>query len=427
MQKPPVYTNPISITNQFPFCGLPLRMDSYAGCAFQCTYCFARYRAGYSYEDNIRPADPVKISRLFQNALEGGAKNFGVISQFIRRRVPVHFGGMSDPFQPAETRFRVTEAILRTMVRHHYPTVISTKGSLVCEDRYVRLLREIGPVVVQFSFSTLRDDISKRVEPFSIRPSLLLRTMETLSKAGIHVTCRWQPYIPGTSEPPSDFVPRVASTGCRHLALEHLKVPMERNHALWGALVAGAGNDLHQVYVGRGARLTGREYVLPVQEKFSTVLETRGYVRKHRMTFGAADNEFQYLSDTECCCSGVDQFPGFENWFKHQIGYAVRKCKGKQIAYTAISGQWVPNGSVNRYLNSHCRLPDGTLRNHVMAKWDAASGSESPASFFGVVAAQHKRTAGHRVYNWDRNLFAMVAACEGAALESQNPGTADVA
>src|SRR5262249_25277318 len=40
------YTNPLSLTSQFLFCGLPLRLDSYRGCAFQCYFCYARYRGG---------------------------------------------------------------------------------------------------------------------------------------------------------------------------------------------------------------------------------------------------------------------------------------------------------------------------------------------------------------------------------------------
>src|SRR5260370_11964728 len=101
-----------------------------------------------------------------------------------------------------------------------------------------------------------------------------------------------------------------------------------------------------------GAVRDGGEYVLPATEKLDRVLEAAKYVRKSGMTFGAADNEFQYLSDTEACCSGVDQFPGFQNFLRHQAGYAVRKSRGTEILYETIKNEWHPVGSIDRYLNS---------------------------------------------------------------------------
>jgi hypothetical protein len=58
--------------------------------------------------------------------------------------------------------------------------------------------------------------------------------MDFLSARGVVVTCRWQPWIPGVSESPEEFVPRMAVTGCRHLAFEHLKLPLERSDKMRG-------------------------------------------------------------------------------------------------------------------------------------------------------------------------------------------------
>jgi DNA repair photolyase len=49
------YTTPLSLTSQFFFCGLPLRLDSYRGCAFQCSFCYARYRGGNTPNDSVGP------------------------------------------------------------------------------------------------------------------------------------------------------------------------------------------------------------------------------------------------------------------------------------------------------------------------------------------------------------------------------------
>lgn len=404
--SPSIYTRPLTITSQFSFCGLPLRLDSYAGCAFRCTYCFARYRGGNNGGDFVRPADAQSLKRVFDRALLFEPDKLGVIAQFLQRRVPIHFGGMSDPFQPAEARYRVTESFLSVLASHHYPTIISTRGSMIASQPYLNLLREIGNVIVQFSFSSTRDQTARSLEPFSTPPSELLRTMVTLVRHGINVTCRWQPYIPGVSEHASEFSHRVASTGCSHVGFEHLKLPVERQNPLWNNLISGVGRDLHAEYKRLGAKRDGREYTLPIKYKLPRILKVAAQVRKQGMTFGAADNEVQFISDTDCCCSGVDQFPGFENWFKHQIAYAVRKCRGTAVTYDSISREWCPSGSIDRFLNGDSRLSargesSGTVRDHIRQRWNNPGSPGNPASFYGVRPTDKLTSTGQRIYCWN--------------------------
>jgi hypothetical protein len=154
--------------------------------------------------------------------------------------------------------------------------------------------------------------------------------MEVLSQHGIPVTCRWQPYVPGCSESPAEFAQRVGSTGCSHISLEHLKVPLERKTVLWQELIRQIGFDPYEFYRKEDAVRVGREFVLPTVKKLDKALEVAAEVRRYGMMFGAADNEFQYFSDTGCCCSGVDRFPGFENYFKHQIDMRSGNVEGRR-------------------------------------------------------------------------------------------------
>jgi DNA repair photolyase len=398
------YTTPLSVTSQFIFCGLPLRLDSYRGCAFQCSFCFARRRGGNAPEPAVAPAKPESIERALQRAVRMEEKDLGIVGQLLKRRVPIHFGGMSDPFQPIEVRHRVTRGVLKSLAKHRYPTVISTRGALASAEPYVDLLGDMSAVVVQFSFSSTRDDVAKSLEPKATRPSDLLRCMENLSRRNIPVTCRWQPYVPGISEDAHEFAKRVSSTGCAHVGFEHLKVPMERKDSLWRGMIQNLGLDLYQEYKLAGAVRDGRELVLPINRKVEAVAHTAREVRRWGMTFGAADNEFQPFSDTACCCSGADRFPGFQNFFKHQIGYALRKCRGKAITYAAIQDEWVPEGSVDRFLNSHSRIAErnggaATIRDHIKVRWNQLGMPGSPSSFFGVIPTK-KRIKGMAVYNW---------------------------
>lgn len=395
------YSSPLSLTSQFFFCGLPLRLDSYRGCAFQCSFCYARYRGGNSPDDSVIPADPQTLSRVFNRAF-ADQQPPGIIGQFLHRRVPLHFGGMSDPFQPAELRHGVSRAFLTTLAHHEYPTVISTRATLIASEPYLSLLRQLRHVVVQFSFVSTRKDISTRLEPHTPPPAQLLATMEKLAHHGIPVTCRWQPYVPRVSEEPAEFIRTVAAAGARHIALEHLKLPVESRHRLWAALMEGAGHDLLTMYRDQGARLDGREWVLPASFKLPTITAAQQAARAQGLSFGAADNDLQFLSDTSCCCSGVDQFAGFENWFQHQIGAAVRRGRKSAITYDSIAQEWSPNGSVDRWLNSRSRIGHpGTLAAHIKSRWNNTDSPFSPASYHGVTPSDDFSAAGFRIYRWD--------------------------
>lgn len=405
------YTNPISLTSQFFFCGLPLRLDSYRGCAFQCNFCFARYRGGNTPKSAIAPAEMHTLARRFQRSRSVDAENQSVVGQFLKRRCPIHFGGMSDPFQPAELKFGVTKQFLQTLADEQYPTVISTRSELVSQSPYIDLLSKNKNVVVQFSFVSINARVASRFEPMSSPPLRLLRAAERLREAGVNVTARWQPYLPRVSEAPKAFVRRVASAGVQHVALEHIKLPIEQNHWLWKQFssayrsLANNALDFNQHF----AR-DGREFVLQIDRKLDVVLATRNAAHAHGITFGAADNELQYLSDTACCCSGVEQFPGFSNWFKHQIANAVRKCKGKRIVYGAISREWLPTGSVDRWLNSKTRIGggkqqgDASLGEHIKHRWNSPELPNSPSSLYGVLPTDEFTDAGYRVYEWEDQL-----------------------
>lgn len=346
------------------------------------------------------------MRRVFRRVFSEDPRQVGLVGEFLRRKVPIHFGGMSDPFQEIERRFRVTHDYLTTLRDSDYPTVISTRGVLVAHEPYLSLLREMKRVVVQFSMTSTSDVYRSQLEPYSPSSAALLHAMNRLSDAGITVTCRWQPYVPGKSENPLDFVRRVASAGARHLALEHLKVPIDANAPAWSRFEKDSGVSWRREYKDGGATRDGREYILRGPEKLATIRTVSRITREANMTFGAADNEYQYLSDTHCCCAGVDQFDGFENWFKHQIGYAIRKSKGNLITYESISNEWSPLGSVDRFLNSHTRLgrkfgTKGTVSDHIRFRWNHPNASGSPATFASVTPTERFTPGGFRIYQWD--------------------------
>ena len=62
------------------------------------------------------------------------------------------------------------------------------------------------------------------------------------------------------------------------------------------------------------------EYLEPTIDKIHSL----------NMTYGAADNQFRDMGDTNCCC-GIDNLPGFNNYWKYQTSTIAQIAKDKGI------------------------------------------------------------------------------------------------
>src|SRR3972149_4983912 len=187
-----MYTNPISLTGQFRHCGNPFRIDTYMGCNFGCKYCFATFR---SYGAKIRKdvADIELIKRMFHTALNTDKKINRIELELLRNRVPLHLGGMSDPFQKDEFDLGITYEFLKLSKEHNYPISISTKTAILPE-KYFDVL---DPKIHIFQFSKSFVDIEKQRIWERNTPEFkdTLKLIEILKEKGFWVSIRMQPLI----------------------------------------------------------------------------------------------------------------------------------------------------------------------------------------------------------------------------------------
>ncbi|MGH1385954.1 hypothetical protein [Kordia sp.] len=399
------YNNPLSITSQFSFCGLPFRLDTYSGCAIGCKYCFARIRGGNFESRKIKIADPKSIITRFKNGIKN--QNTGIISEFIKNRKPVHFGGMSDPFQDIEKTCGISYMVLEYLKSIDYPVVISTKSDLIGNHKYLELFKDYKSLVIQVSFSTLDHKKSKILEPNSPNPIELLNCVKLLQENKTNVTLRWQPYIIEVSDDIDYFIEEVKKTGIKHIGFEHLKLPTEKNSDIENKFQKITGKSIYKLYNEKGAILDGREYILPIQEKLKNISNIKNSLKGSNISLGLADNEFQYLSTYNCCCSGVDMFEGFDNWYKPQISYAIRKSylnNDNEIRIDNIRNEWNTNGSIDKFMNSKSRIKKqgnpNTMFDYVKARWNDLNSSFNPSKYFNVEYSNRIDEQGNKIYKF---------------------------
>lgn len=212
----------IVATNTSPDVGFDASVNPYRGCLHGCSYCYARpnheylgYSAGLDFETKIL----VKTRA----------------PQLLRRRLSllswkpqvVAFSGVTDAYQPAERRFRITRGCLQVLAEFHNPAAIVTKGALIVRDTDVLgELAEWGGASVVISVTTLDEDLQRRMEPLAARPLRRLAAIEALAAAGVPVGVNVAPVVPGlTDHEIPGIVAAAAEAGARFAGMLVLRLP----------------------------------------------------------------------------------------------------------------------------------------------------------------------------------------------------------
>lgn len=84
--------------SQVTLCDLPIRFDTYKGCSHLCKYCFAAKK---------RELNDIKRGETINQLLNFIKGNRSINTNWCDWNIPLHWGGMSDPFQPIEKKVSI--------------------------------------------------------------------------------------------------------------------------------------------------------------------------------------------------------------------------------------------------------------------------------------------------------------------------------
>ena len=373
-------------------------------CTLNCVYCFAMSRGGRRTSRKLI-ANPDSIAHKLSRSLDDNVAKKDVIEEMLSRQLPIHFGGISDPFSNASVS-AVTRQMLVHLSNYDYPVVISTKNTdLLLEYETIKIITEMNNIAIQVSFTSLDVEKTHLVEPLVPSTMARLRCVDELSKEGIHVIARLQPLFPSfESEVAEDLIPRLGSSGCKHVAVEYLKLPVEKNLSLIKSMFDVMNCDWYDFYHQNGARLVGREWVLPNEFKWERLQPLIKRIREYGMTYGSADYGLNHMGDTDCCC-GIDGLPGFNNWFKGNFSNIIRHTDSQELTFDLVEDNWFPRGSVKMYMNSNCRL-DGNndIVSYLLHKWNSPGTANAPDSFLGISWYGDRDAMGNCIYVREEDL-----------------------
>ncbi|MBB1287096.1 PA0069 family radical SAM protein [Flavisolibacter sp. BT320] len=190
-----------------PDVGMFYSMNPYQGCEHGCIYCYARnsfeywgYSAGLDFESKILvKRDAPKLLRKF-------------LSHPRWECVPISMSGNTDCYQPAEKKFRLSRALLEVCNEFNQPVGIITKNAGILRD--IDLLKEMADkriVSVIMTITSFNEDLRRAMEPRTTTGAQRLRTIETLSKAGVQMGVMLGPMIPGLNDHEMPAILKAAS------------------------------------------------------------------------------------------------------------------------------------------------------------------------------------------------------------------------
>ena len=400
----------LALTSQLPFCSVPLRIDTYSNCQFSCSFCFSKARGGANLTTATQEIAPGRLHKRLNQVSQGRVA--GAVDEFLARRVPIQLGGMNDPFSPWELERGMTLQTLKILRDHQYPTLISTKNTLVEREPYLEILAT-GNFFVRISCTAgseiTRQQLEKGVPSLHER----LRAAEKLSSLGIPVSLRLQPIIFGEEKYVAEMIRSAGSAGVRHVSAEYLKLPIESKSRQMSYL-SRALPYLMDTYHKLNARQVGRELVLPASVKAAGLFALRAEAANTGVGFGFAENEFLHLNPFESCCNAADMFLSGGKFFSSNIlGIVKRQLAEGKICFTIPDDFWVPSYSVFSHLNSTSRGVHNSERTLsprdrwimlLQEKWNSKAERSGPSGFWGVEDHGDVDSCGNKIFYVNEDL-----------------------
>jgi DNA repair photolyase len=213
-------------SNQSPDIPFDLSINPYRGCEHGCIYCFAR--PTHSYLD-LSPGLDFETKIVAKvNAAER------LVEALTHRNfepAPLSLGAVTDAYQPAERKLRITRSILEVLARFKHPVSIITKSSGI--ERDIDLLAPMAAerrASVYVSITTLDRTLARTMEPRAASPERRLQTITKLVQAGIPVGVSVSPIIPFVNEPELERILEAAhAAGASSAFSIVLRLPWEVN------------------------------------------------------------------------------------------------------------------------------------------------------------------------------------------------------
>lgn len=277
--------NCLNVSSKFAICGLPIRVDTYKTCSFNCAYCFSNNRKIMEFDKNIHVANLKQLSKKLDTVYNKNKINDeSYLDCLLRDNITWHCGGMSDPFQPIENKLHITSDMLKITNKYDISILFSTKTDDVYD------WDNLNPEIHSFQLSITNLNNRTDLEPNVANISNRLAFYDELKARGFRVGIRIQPFIPNVSD--SCIVDLFKDAD--YFSIEGLKiVPQNREHKEYLLDTLNLDKDM---FTQMGL------LNLKPNIRLELYKDVIGKLNKYNIPYSIADNDLHYMTSSKCCC-----------------------------------------------------------------------------------------------------------------------------
>lgn len=412
------YTSP-RWSMEIPDCSMPMSMDTYSRCSYNCLYCFSFFQKSHTTKGYLtgqpRSVNPEKVIALFENAAVNNTaaanKTDVQFFKYIQDRRIMQWGGLADEFDEYERRNGVTLELLRYFDKIDYPLSFSTKAAWWTEDsRYMELFaRHTHNWHVKISIITADPEKARKIERGVPSPQERLAAIKRLADIGIHVTLRLRPFIIGCSEDYPTLIRAAKEAGADSVTTEFFCMESradDRLKARYAAMSEVLGYDIHQFYMEnskqQGYKRLNRAIKAPIIHRMRELTHSLG------MRFHVSDAFCRECNDA-CNCCGVPPEWGVSQ--TGNIGNAIIIAREKGfVTFSDVMESinkyfdfpWVGASGYNTGSNkARALLYDTTMAQWLRSNWNDTKKGTSPArAYGGVLVPDGKDENGDVIYRY---------------------------
>lgn len=205
----------------------------YDGCEFGCAYC-----DGWAFR--ARPFnETVRIAINFPDRLSAEITP-------IDRGDLIGITALTDPYQPAESVYRLTRQTLQRMADFGQPCVVLTKSHTILEDITIfERINEQSLAIVLFTLLTTDPYLAEKLENKASPPAMRLDAIREFHRAGIPVGVALLPILPYVNDTDHllhTTLRAVADAGADFIIWDYLHIPNERHRTRIGEMLMRIGS-----------------------------------------------------------------------------------------------------------------------------------------------------------------------------------------
>jgi len=176
-----VKTNSYITTSKLPDADYVI--NPYIGCPHKCIYCYAEFMKRFTnHKEDWGDFLDVKVCDKPIN-----------FSKF-KETDSILIGSVTDAYNAYESKYKITQNILKSLIDCEAPIEILTKSDLVLRD--IEILKQFKKIRVGISLNTLDDDFRRITEPRVSSTEKRIKALEILKSEGISTYLFMSPIFP---------------------------------------------------------------------------------------------------------------------------------------------------------------------------------------------------------------------------------------